>query len=776
MNYLIGVVKMANYCDYSVRVKGNKKAGLMVFESMPCLDNKEIDPDQPGYAICFSGNCKWSVNYGVEDELEAVDLNSMTEDDIIDQAENFIDYSLRAKSEAFDCEILVHYWSDESGFNQFDHYVKGQVVKKRKIAYEDEPAEFDWIKTEFVGHEGEYDESVDGEAQNEELMNLLGGLFNLNKENASVDNSSKNTNNNKFVSSELNKLYAGKKNNDMFKWTFTSGKTAKTDDWTMKIPDGFTTIRPFDGKRAFTLVPESEKGYNPGNHTVCILPGVKGTALLAKEDRWIPHLKARKASSALCHVAFSKETGQGDLGLLGEMHTIAWDDMSALIEIYDTDNDSYSFQCQIDRGDGSYLIRIQTTSISEAQKYDLLDSIEKMLHTVKFNSPNSICPSRFLIEEDRVYRDLVNGKKQKFEEAIDQISLACTVTYLGNINKLEYMDEYGIIDLNDKRVLDELQQVHNDTIEVMDYCYKLVDKVIKKLVDNNIKSVLPDVLTKMQDLFNGYPKTTLDSQTITAPPTDDLTKIKEGWKKLGKQYGVTLSDPDSSTPASGKQQGQKSSTKSAPLSKQEKWEQKKKSEIESLENKRQKLTEDLKKQYEEKLKKELSEIESDYAEKSEMLMEKEREYTLKRDELANELSQTIWLKLFTRNKLKKNLEFFEKQLSDNKEQQKHIKDQRLTKRQKSQDAYSSSMNNIQEEVLNKIPTPVITYATSENNERMINAVISTFNNIGRPMTASEIVGYSGLKYTAVYGVLSLLIEKKVVTEFMDRHQRVYFLC
>ena len=47
---------MANICEYSVRVKGSQKAGKMVYESMPCLDFKEKDDDQPGYAICFSGD------------------------------------------------------------------------------------------------------------------------------------------------------------------------------------------------------------------------------------------------------------------------------------------------------------------------------------------------------------------------------------------------------------------------------------------------------------------------------------------------------------------------------------------------------------------------------------------------------------------------------------------------------------------------------------------------------------------------------------------------
>lgn len=69
---------------------------------------------------------------------------------------------------------MVHYWSEESEFNQFDHYKNGEILKKRKIRYDyDEYTEFDWDTLEFVGHEGEYDESVDGEQQNEDLMAKL---------------------------------------------------------------------------------------------------------------------------------------------------------------------------------------------------------------------------------------------------------------------------------------------------------------------------------------------------------------------------------------------------------------------------------------------------------------------------------------------------------------------------------------------------------------------------------------------------------------------------
>ncbi len=174
---------MANFCDYEVRVKGSKKAGLMVYNSMPCLEYKDFEWEKGSgnsTIICFTGNCKWSVNFGVTDNLRKVNVDSMSESEIESKGTDYWEYSLRAKSEAFQCEIMVHYWSEESGFDQFDHYKNGKVLKQRKIEYNyDKQDEFDWNKLEFVGHEGEYDESVSGEQDNENLMAMLMALGDL---------------------------------------------------------------------------------------------------------------------------------------------------------------------------------------------------------------------------------------------------------------------------------------------------------------------------------------------------------------------------------------------------------------------------------------------------------------------------------------------------------------------------------------------------------------------------------------------------------------------
>ena len=127
---------MANYCNYEVKVIGSEKACLMVFESMPYMDYNQIETKNQKNELTelmFAGNCKWSVNFKVRDVLSKVDVDSFDETLIQEKASDYYQYSLRAKSEAFECEILVHYWSEESGFDQFDHYKNGEIIKKRKI-------------------------------------------------------------------------------------------------------------------------------------------------------------------------------------------------------------------------------------------------------------------------------------------------------------------------------------------------------------------------------------------------------------------------------------------------------------------------------------------------------------------------------------------------------------------------------------------------------------------------------------------------------------------
>ncbi len=173
---------MANYCNYEVHVKGKKNAALMLYYSMPSWDEIHMGTatgNDQNYEIEFAGNCKWSVNLDVIDAWngQVPRLNSLSAEKIKQIAKQYKNCSLRLKSELFGCEIKIHYWSKESGFNQLDYYQNGKCTKRRKIAWDSKKITgIDWDKIEFVGCEGVFDPKVCGEENDRKLVALIRGI------------------------------------------------------------------------------------------------------------------------------------------------------------------------------------------------------------------------------------------------------------------------------------------------------------------------------------------------------------------------------------------------------------------------------------------------------------------------------------------------------------------------------------------------------------------------------------------------------------------------
>ncbi len=293
---------MANFCDYQIRVRADdRKTALLIYASVPCLDEKVItyEEDLGKYELHFTGSCKWSVNFGVSDtwDNDDIDLSDMDDDEIIRAGENLWDYSLRSKSEAFDCEIMVHYWSEESGFDQFDRYKSGDVIKQRKIKYNSKSwsknrtdGTFDWDTLEFMGKERVYDESVRGEEKDAQfvsgivnglnaLLNPFGGAFTLPDSDSAADSKIKGT------------------DFDLYKWTFSEGNRQDGDGWSIAVPDGFEVAKsPED--RLFETVPKGYK-YKVEDAPLRLLPGEKQATMLIPqvigdaENVWRHHPYAR---------------------------------------------------------------------------------------------------------------------------------------------------------------------------------------------------------------------------------------------------------------------------------------------------------------------------------------------------------------------------------------------------------------------------------------------------------------------------------------------------
>jgi hypothetical protein len=125
---------MANICDYEVHVRGNKKAVLGIYAMLPVLDEKRIVHEEgtdSEYIIWIEGDCKWELDYCCKDNPDIViDLDGFAEDTLRNGyiGDAYGDLTMRQKSELLGVEILVHSKCPESGLDQFDHYLNGELV------------------------------------------------------------------------------------------------------------------------------------------------------------------------------------------------------------------------------------------------------------------------------------------------------------------------------------------------------------------------------------------------------------------------------------------------------------------------------------------------------------------------------------------------------------------------------------------------------------------------------------------------------------------------
>ena len=288
---------MANFCDFEFRVKGKKMAVMAFYASTPWLDWKEIQYESGtdyNYEIHFKGNCKWSINFDVEDDCEGVteDLSKYSLSQIEYIGAEYLGYSVRAKSEIFNCEVKVHYWSMESEFDQFDHYKNGLCLKKRKIAFDNygETENFDWNTLEFIGHEGEYDESVDGEESDMNLMNALRMM-----PGAYVPSQKPKKNTSYYVDSSLSKN-APPFNGIVI--TRNKNNVVKGKGYTYIVPDGFNVGKE-DGRDFTAWLPDSTfSGID--NAIIRIYPPNKKMQLNNGEDGLGEMLEYFQKSPSLC--------------------------------------------------------------------------------------------------------------------------------------------------------------------------------------------------------------------------------------------------------------------------------------------------------------------------------------------------------------------------------------------------------------------------------------------------------------------------------------------
>lgn len=510
---------MANFCDYEVRVNGTKQAAYLVMKTMPVLDYLDVEKEtgtEEKYEIRLVGNCKWSVNFETDDSYNEghIDFLGLPEEVLDSVSEEYQNFSLRAKSQVFGCEILVHYWSEESGFDQFDHYKNGECIKKRKIWY-DETNKFDWKSTEFVGHEGEYDESVDGEEADADfmskIMQALGG-GGQNDDNYTEDEF-------EYIDSKI--VGTGY---DLFDWTFTEGKTAKGDGWSIAVPDGFIVRN--SKERPFEIVPlgYEESVVEQDEIPMCLLPG-NFNSLKIPEKHWFYHPNARKGIAEV----FGKVTDEQLASFMGahEILSHAWGDLCSFTQIQNTGNASYSYQIHVCTQDGAQMLRVQTLTVSDEQNKRLKASINFWLETFKCDKPNEFVDKMSKFEKPECLEELKNNKTTLFNEAVDKAN----IEYKGALNirleTIQYMIENGVYlgDLSDR-----IRNLLLENMEIKEFYYKKADELVDTLISEGVsKTTLKKVYKKLDEMEDFVTSINVDEDAVTIGIPKIITEIINKW-------------------------------------------------------------------------------------------------------------------------------------------------------------------------------------------------------------------------------------------------------
>ncbi len=725
---------MANFCNFEIRAKGSKKAVIMIYASMPCHEGSEVKfqcGTEDSYEIRFVGTCNWSVNYGVSDtwDLGEMDLTAWREDEIYKKGNGLWGYSLKAKSGAFHCEIQVHYWSEESEFDQFDQYVDGRCVKQRKIEYNPDiymsddkyaaecaefdfrnavnrvyevghiqeqnrnrnietikrgerltvkcrnhgngrmeievfsgagltlgylryPAEslfdnieycmaivesveplskrrmknsrnrvalldvriemdpdkreayeeakrnreeeinrkreaeegyFNWNTLEFVGHEGEYDESVDGEESDLEFMRkLLSGLSGETDQESSVSDEEEKQREN--ILSQLDDLIKevedaaakegvdlypsaiGDTGYDLYCWTFNEGKKVSGDGWAVSVPDGFE-VADTEEDRDFVIRPIGYGEKELDKLPICIFPGIKQASMI-HGDSWCHHSNARSGVAGIVGVKIAKMTNQF-MGTAAEVFAVGWDDICAYVLLQPTSafgtKNAYTYQCAIVTEEICQQMRIQTHLITEEQKKSLSRSIIGWLKTFRFDKPNPSVSKVPLIEIASCMELLKKGKLNQFRAAIEQAKNEYVFTVNGWFEMLRYHAENGLLDSDvDEAARDVLKR----GFEVKEYYLTKIDSVLSKLrqvpigdsvmkrvykklhdLDDNLTEIyktvmeVPAVIRSIQNRWE-FEEKKLNQAVKKVKPEDEGGKVREQKKASSKQNLVETENND----------------------------------------------------------------------------------------------------------------------------------------------------------------------------------------------------------------------------------------
>ena len=122
-------------CEYSIHIKGNKQSALMFCAITKRIGDLHIDFEQQlddeKAILWISGTCASDKDlYGWREQSVNIDPSILTEQQIRDgiQLDDFLNLSLRRKSEMLGLELFVRVRSKEDDYDQVEHYKSGFFV------------------------------------------------------------------------------------------------------------------------------------------------------------------------------------------------------------------------------------------------------------------------------------------------------------------------------------------------------------------------------------------------------------------------------------------------------------------------------------------------------------------------------------------------------------------------------------------------------------------------------------------------------------------------
>lgn len=311
---------------------------------------------------------------------------------------------------------------------------------------------------------------------------------------------------------------------DLYKWTFTKRKRQKGDGWSVAIPDGFVVKNSKEG-RVFEAFPTGrEKDHIPSVH---IMPGMIIPSPIGKE-LWMYHPYARAGIAGFFAVEAAKLSA-GVMGAAPEIYLSGFSDVCAYMFVMNTGGKSYSFQSTILNDKTGCNLRVQTGSITDAQKNSLIKSVMEWLQTFKYDKSNESIPKEPMIEAPAVLNNLKKGITSRFDESVDMILKEYGVAIKGRILVIEFMDAYGLIG---NKTSNMVKDVLSQAMELKEfYCIK-ADELIGKLKEQKSKNdVLRKVYKKLNDLEESTTEIEVNGKKVKITEPSRIKEIRGNWKK-----------------------------------------------------------------------------------------------------------------------------------------------------------------------------------------------------------------------------------------------------